>query len=209
MGVEFFSISLIMLLAVVSPGPDFVLVTQNTLLHSKRKGFLTGLGIAVSNLFHTSYCLLGLTIIMTQSVIVFSVIKYLGAAYLIYMGIKALRAKKASSVVAEGSQAHMSSLSDKQAFVQGFLCNALNPKAALLFLSLFTVFITPETPLWIQLALGLEITLINFVWYSFVSSFLDFQPIRRFLSKTQHIMTKCMGAFLILFGIKLASLDAK
>lgn len=205
MGIEFFTISLIMLLAVVSPGPDFVLVTQNTLVYSRKKGFMTGLGIALSNLFHTSYCLLGLTVVMVNSVILFSIIKYLGAAYLIYMGIKALRAKREFATETQ-IQADFE-ISNMQALTQGFLCNALNPKAALLFLSIFTVFVTPETPLWLQLALGLEIMMINFVWYAFVSSFLTLNKVKAALGKVQHMLMKLMGAFLILFGIKLATLE--
>lgn len=205
MGIEFFSVSLIMILAVVTPGPDFAIVTQNTLAYSRQKGFFTGLGIAISNLFHTSYCLLGLTVVMTKSLLVFSVIKFAGAAYLIYLGIKALRAKRITPEISAGDA--KTQLSNCRAFIQGFLCNALNPKAALLFLSIFTVFVTPETPLWLQLLLGIELTLINLIWYAGVSSFLTLGSVKKALLKVQYALTKIMGACLVLFGVKLATLQ--
>ena len=88
---EFLSISLLIMLAAVSPGPDFAVVTKNSLLYSRKAGLFTALGVSVSLLIHAVYCILGLAIIISQSLLAFSVIKYLGAAYLIYIGFKAPR----------------------------------------------------------------------------------------------------------------------
>lgn len=91
---EFLSISLLILLASISPGPDFAIVTKNSLLYSRKKGLFTALGVSVSLLVHTIYCILGLAIIISHSLLAFSVVKYLGAAYLICIGFKSLLAKR-------------------------------------------------------------------------------------------------------------------
>lgn len=194
-----------MTLAVIVPGPDFAIVTQNTLLYSRKKGVYTGLGVALSNLFHTSYCLLGLTVIISKSLIAFSVIKLLGAAYLIYLGIKALRMD--TTVNHSMDSESPSKLSNAKAVSQGFLCNALNPKAALLFLSIFTVFVTPETSLWMKIGLGIELTLINLLWYTLVSAILTLGAVKNALTRFQTIMTKAMGSIFIIFGVKLATIQ--
>lgn len=71
----FFTIGFLMLFAVMLPGPDFALVTKNTLLHSRRAGVFTTLGIGTANLIHMTYCSLGLAIVIANSLFLFSVIK--------------------------------------------------------------------------------------------------------------------------------------
>ena len=82
-----------MLFAVMLPGPDFALVTKNTLLHSRRSGFFTSLGVSASNLVHITYCAFGLAIVIANSLLLFSIIKYIGAAYLIYLGLRSFLSK--------------------------------------------------------------------------------------------------------------------
>ena len=91
---EFLSISLLILLAAISPGPDFAMVTKNSLLYSRKHGVYCALGISMSLLIHTVYCVLGLAVIISKSLLAFTVIKYLGAAYLTYIGVKSLLAKR-------------------------------------------------------------------------------------------------------------------
>src|SRR5829696_6413293 len=118
---EFFSISVLIMLAAISPGPDFAMVTKNSLLYSRRTGIYTALGVSVSLLIHAVYCIFGLALIISQSLLAFSIIKYLGAAYLIYIGIKSLWAKR-ETVQLEDKQLKKS-LSALSAFYQGLLCN--------------------------------------------------------------------------------------
>lgn len=91
---EFFSISFLIILAAISPGPDFAMVIKNSLLYSRRAGIYTALGVSVSLLIHAVYCILGLALVISRSLLAFSIIKYLGAAYLIYIGIKGFLAKR-------------------------------------------------------------------------------------------------------------------
>ena len=106
---EFMTISLIITLAVMSPGPDFAIVSRNALRYSQKTGLFTAMGIACGSLFHASYCILGFAIVISKSILLFNIIKYIGASYLIYIGIKGLLEKKTSSnIEAQKSNAEIS-----------------------------------------------------------------------------------------------------
>ena len=91
---EFFAIALLHLLAVMSPGPDFVLMSKNSLVYSRKTGVATSLGLALGIVVHIIYSLVGIGLIISKSIILFSTIKILGAGYLIYIGLKSLKSKR-------------------------------------------------------------------------------------------------------------------
>jgi RhtB (resistance to homoserine/threonine) family protein len=200
----FLTMALIHFLSVVSPGPDFAFVVKNSLQYDRRSAFYTALGIGLGIGVHISYCLLGLAIIIVKSIFVFNIIKFLGAAYLIYIGIKALFAKSNSS--AKKTSPHVkavTSISTWQAIKQGFLCNVLNPKASLFILGLFTLVIKPTTPLVIQIFYGIWMMVVTFLWFAFLAGVITHPYIRSKIFRIQPIVSRCMGAFLVLFGLKL------
>lgn len=205
---EFLTVSIIILLAVISPGPDFAIVSRNALRYSQKTALLTAAGIAASTLFHATYCILGFAILISKSLLLFNIIKYIGAAYLIYLGIKGLREKNPSSAQTEIEKSNKN-ISLLQAFGQGLLCNALNPKTILFFLALFTMMIKPSMPLTLQAGYGLEIAMIHFLWFSFVAILFSHQKVKLFLGKFLHYITKAFGGFLVLFGLKIAALTQR
>src|SRR5688572_30327984 len=83
--------------ALASPGPDFVMAIRNSLMYSRRTGIVTSFGFALGNLIHSTYTLAGIAAVIAQSVMLFNIMKYAGAAYLFYMGYKCLRSKGFSS----------------------------------------------------------------------------------------------------------------
>lgn len=198
----FFAITLLIILAAISPGPDFVMVTKNSLLYSRKEGLFTALGVSTSLLIHASYCLFGLAIIISKSLLVFSLIKYAGALYLVYIGIKSLLTKKEPELTAV--QHSKNNISAYQVFKQGLLCNLLNPKAIMFILAFFTVIISPTTPLWAQIGYGLEISLIHLIWFSLLVLTITHSYIGAALNKVQHYIVKVMGVVLIGFGISIA-----
>ncbi len=143
------TVTLIHILAVISPGPDFVVAIRNSLTYSRKTGVWTAVGFGLGIIIHVFYCIAGLGLIISKSIIVFNVIKYLGAAYLIYIGIKSIMAKTSHLNVKNAT--HKNDITVLEAIKIGFLTNVLNPKATLFFLSLFTLVINPDTPLNIQL----------------------------------------------------------
>jgi RhtB (resistance to homoserine/threonine) family protein len=203
----FLTITIIIMLAAISPGPDFAVVTKNALSYSRKAGIYTALGVALSLIFHASYCMLGLAIIVSKSLLLFSFIKYLGAAYLIYIGIKALL-DKSKMQIANYQHTHKT-MANFKALQQGFLCNALNPKAIFFLLALFTMVIKPNTPVWLQGIYAIDVALIHFIWFSILSIIITHHRIKKGLSKIQHYIVKVMGAFLIGFGCRIAMLAHK
>lgn len=202
---QFFTIGLLMLLAVMSPGPDFALVTKNTVLHSRESGFFTALGVALSNLIHISYCSLGLAFVISNSILLFSLIKYLGAAYLLYLGVTSLLSKPAIHFVdKKRMQIKKTSLPKVTAFRQGFLCNLLNPKATLFFLALFTTIIKSETPtVWVLIFI-VEMFVIITLWFFTLTMILSHPKVIKLLEKSEKYIAKILGVFLVSFGVALA-----
>lgn len=192
----------ICLLGMLSPGPDFILVTRNAIMQKRGPALATAFGIIAGCLVHASYCLLGLAFIITQSILLYNTVKYLGAAYLIYIGIKGLLSKKENPDLA--NIPYTVPLSLRAAFMQGFLCNVLNPKLAVFLLSLFTQFIKPDAAL-AQKAIVISIFLIEAImyWPILVLAF-QLPMIRNHLRAAQHYIDKICGAILLGLGAKVA-----
>ena len=202
---QFFTVALLMLLSAMLPGPDFALVTKNSILHSRRAGLFTSLGVGSAILIHITYCILGLAVVISQSLLLFSVIKYIGAIYLIYLGITSILTRHSSSIETRAQHSSQKSkISDFTAFRQGFLCNLLNPKATLFFLALFTVIIKPETPKLWELAYAIEMFIIITAWFCSLTVILSHRRVLRMLNKIEKYIEKIVGIFLIGFGVALA-----
>ena len=203
---EFLSISLLIMLAAISPGPDFAVVTKNSLLYSRKAGLLAALGVSVSLLIHAVYCILGLAIIISQSLLAFSVIKYLGAAYLIYIGCKGLFAKREPTGQLDIKHSKQI-ITHWQAFSQGLLCNLLNPKAIMFLLAFFTLVVKPGHSLISEMGYGFEIALIHMMWFSSLAYLLTHASIKTNLNRIQYYIVKVMGAVLVVFGARIATLS--
>lgn len=203
---SFFMIGTIQLLALISPGPDFAMIVKTALSQTRKTAILTAFGIALGVIVHVTYCILGLAVIITNSIFLFSLIKYVGAFYFIYIGFKGIFAKSESNQILK---VHHSSktLSALTAIQRGFLCNVLNPKATLFFLGLFTLIIKPTTPIFVQVLYGFEIFLITFIWFSALSVIITHRYVKNRMSRFQYYITKCMGLLLVLFGVGIATLQ--
>lgn len=187
-------------LVIMSPGPNFFLTLRNSLAHSRQAGIYTALGLATGDIIHIIFWLIGIGVIISKSILLFNLLKWLGAAYLIYVGIKSLQAKKHQNNFVENTS---SSLKPLVAFRSGFLTCLLNPKVTLFFLALFTQIIRPGTPLAVQMIYGLTIVGIEVTWLVFVSTVVSPTIKRRFLP-ISHWLERITGAVLIFFGLRLA-----
>lgn len=202
---EFIALGIIGLLGAISPGPDFIVVTQSSLSYGKKAGIFTSLGVAIGCLIHITYCILGIGVIVAESIVLFNILKYLGAAYLIYLGVKALLSSSSQNALYVENAASIQAISAFGAFKKGLLVNLLNPKVTLFLLSIFTQVIDPNTPLLIQASFGLELGLIAFGWFSLLSFILNNPLLKKKLQAVQKYIDKVLGAFLILLGVKVAT----
>jgi RhtB (resistance to homoserine/threonine) family protein len=199
---EFIAVAVIHLLAVMSPGPDFAMITRNSLVYSRRTGIFSSIGLGLGILVHVVYSLIGIGLIISQSIVLFNAIKYLGAAYLVYIGYKSLRTKP--QTVKEEAVEHIQDMTKLQALRMGFLTNVLNPKATLFFLSLFTQVINPHTPKLIQALYGIEMSVATMAWFSFVALVLSHRSIKSRFKAVQHRAEQAFGVLLVALGIKVA-----
>jgi len=198
---ELLAVITITLLAVISPGPDFAMVTRNSLLLSRRAGVLTAIGIGLGVVVHVSYTLLGIGLLIKQSVWLFGLLKLAGAAYLIYLGIKMLRARPDTGVETAAPPA----MSDVAALRTGFLTNALNPKTTVFIVSLFMQVVQPSTPTMVQIGYGVFISVAHMLWFSLVALFFSSGAIRLRQLRVRHWIDRAFGGLLVGFGVLLAS----
>lgn len=199
---EFLTVAALHLLAVISPGPDFVMITRNSLIYSRKTGVYSAFGLALGIVVHITYCLVGIGYIISKSILIFSTLKLLGAGYLIYIGYKSLRAKPVQKTTEEtASQKNMGRLAGIK---NGFLTNALNPKATLFFLALFTQVIHTTTPLLVKVLYGIEMSTMTFVWFSLVAIVLSHDKVKKPFASVQHYVERLMGVALIALGLKVA-----
>ncbi len=204
--VEFATISAIHFLAVASPGPDFAITLRQSVSYGRRCGIWTSLGIGLGILFHVLYCAVGLGWVISRSVLAFSIIKYCGAAYLIYIGFKAVRSQPDSSVFT--AEAASEKRQDAISSVRlGLLTNILNPKATLFFLSVFSVTVSQTTPLYVQLFYGVWMSVMTFLWFAFLSTVFSHGRVRSAFTKLGIWFERVMGYILLGLGAKLALSD--
>lgn len=199
---ELITVAVLQLLVIISPGPDFAIICRNSLVYSRKTGIYSALGLALGILVHVTYSLVGIGLIISRSIILFSVIKLLGAAYLIYIGYKSLRAKPDTALKQQFKS--KKDISKIAAVRMGFINNVLNPKVTLFFLSLFTQVINPHTPLTVQIWYGFQMFIMTFAWYASVALVMSHTMIKdKFLSVT-HYVERVMGAILVALGVKVA-----
>ena len=189
------------LLLILVPGPDSGLVIQNSIVHGKKAGMKTVLG-SVSGLFiHTAAAVLGLSALIVKSAWLFTILKWVGAAYLIYIGISSLR-----TVLRKEEPAAMTKAKKQKSFyLQGFITCAANPKVAVFFLTSLPQFVNDTMNHMLQFSLmGLAygvMTIIVFTLYVVL-----IEAFSRWLKKpvVQKALQGTTGAVLVTFGIRLA-----
>jgi threonine/homoserine/homoserine lactone efflux protein len=189
------------IIIIVAPGPDFIYVTTRGVSQGKRAGTISAFGISVGLLIHTLLAAFGLSAIIQTSRIAYIAIKYIGAGYLIYLGVKALITK--SQLLSDNDKNN----SRKSAFHQGVLTNVFNPKAIITFMAFLPQFVDIKIshPIGQFLFLGIILSFIAVVWFGFVGYFAGL--VGTFIKRNQYFQNGIKylsGSILILLGLRLA-----
>jgi len=194
-------IFLIGILAALSPGPDFVVVMKNSLGIGKKYGIATALGIASALIVHVTYTILGFSIILEKFPILFNIIKLTGAIYLLWLGYKGICSKAQPESSNEISVEQNSQPSLRLGFREGLLCNLLNPKAPLFFLSVFSQFLGHDTPDWMRWVYGGETILAIGLWFVSLAILISNSYFRKFYQQYMHWFDRGLGIILIIFAV--------
>lgn len=184
------------LLAAMSPGPNFVLVTQTAVTRSRGGAGAVVLGFTLSNLLWCLAVVLGLSVLFEAAPWLYRTIKILGGFYLIYLGITLWVAKPRKA-------ADPRPTNHSGAFVRGVLTNLSNPKSVVYFGSVFTVFLKPDAPLWVQAA-AIGIVLLNtLLWYGALAMMFSAPAVQRGYARVQRPIDRVAGAVMAAFGARL------
>lgn len=197
------AITLVSLLGAISPGPDFFIVMKNSLSYSRKSGYLTTLGISLALLFHLTYTVVGIGILMTEGSFFYLVVKYAGAGYLFYIGFKGLMSSFKGQKLDDVSDSRRDIISSFTAFKQGFLTNLLNPKCALFFVSLFSQFIVVDTPLSLKIGFACINWSISLAWFLLLSYLITGKFFMSHLNSFRIYIDRVMGCVFMSLSLKL------
>lgn len=187
---------LVGVLAALSPGPDFVVVMKNSLGLGRKYGVVTAVGVASALIVHITYTILGFSIILEKSAVIFNLIKLAGAIYLLWLGYKGIRSKSYSENSNEVRVEKKLQTSIGQGFREGFLCNLLNPKAPLFFLSVFSQFLGHDTPDWMRWIYGGETILAIGIWFILLAILISNNYFRKLYQQYMHWFDRGLGIIL-------------
>lgn len=189
--------------ALILPGPDFVAVVRSSMTYGTRAGLLTTLGVSLGLCLYATLSLVGLSAILVKYQWLTWAVRVLGGAYLIYLGVKLLRTQPRQIELDAAGQP-----SRNRAVLFGFLVTLTNPKAVVLFASVFATAVTASTPAWLMgLMIGL-VTASSLIWYSCVSVFMSSAPVMRRFQRARHWIERAAGVCFIGLGGKVLA-DAR
>ncbi len=195
------SLALLGLLIVISPGADFVLVLKNSLNLGRKAGILTALGISLAISVHIGYSLLGISYLISQNEWLYRLVRYAGAAYLVYLGIKSVFGAGCPDAATSSRKA----IKTWHYLLQGFLCNVLNPKTMLFFLSVFSQVISPDvSDSHLTLFYGGYMVFLHGLWFCAVAILFTSNALQARLSTVKTALNKICGTGLVVFGALLA-----
>ena len=193
------AVGLIHLVALVSPGPDFVVACRNSLLYSRTIGIYTAMGFGLGICVHMIYAVFGLSWLITNNELIFTVIQYLGAFYLMLIGIQSLRSFQ--SHIGQETATASSRISPFRAVRIGFITNVLNPKATLFFLSLFSTMLNPTVGELTLVVIALLLVVTTILWFSLVALLISHPRFTSSLKRYEKTIHQFFGVLLIAIGV--------
>lgn len=190
------------ILIIIAPGPDFIYVTTRGISEGRKAGLLSALGISIGLLIHTLFAAFGLSTLIQASRLAYLIVKYIGAGYLIFIGIKVLLNKK--NVKKENTK---SDIKKTNVFKQGVITNVFNPKAIVTFMAFLPQFVNVKiiNPIGQFITLGMILSIMAILWFGIIGYFAG--SIGTYIRKNiriQNWITRVSGLVMILLGLRLA-----
>lgn len=197
---EMIAVAIITILAVISPGADFAMVSRNSILQGRRAGLLAAIGIALGVQVHVMYTMVGIGLLIGHTPWLFTAIKLAGAAYLVYIGTRTF--VQQARVAADLSGA--APLRGAAALRTGFLTNALNPKTTLFVVSTYTQVVHADTGWLTQASYGFFMSFAHWFWFSLVALLFSNDRLRGAMLQAQTVINRLIGGVLVTLGCSLA-----
>lgn len=189
--------------ALMLPGPDFVAVVRSSMTYGARAGLLTTAGVSIGLCFYATLSILGLSAILAEYQWLTWAVRILGGGYLVYLGVKLLRSEPVEIDVAAAEAP-----GGARSLLFGLIVTLTNPKAIVLFASVFATAITSTTPLWVMIAMIALVTASSLTWYAVVSLFMSSTPVIRRFQNARRRIEQAAGVCFIGLGGKLLA-DAR
>ena len=189
------SVFAIFIPALMLPGPDFVAVVRSSMTRGTSAGLKTTLGVSIGLGFYASLSLLGLSAILIEYQWLAWTVRLLGGCYLTYLGIRLLFTKPSNISVPDNASG-----TKGNPLIFGFLVTLTNPKAIVLFTSVFATAVTSTTPAWLMALMIALVVASSLTWYTIVSIFMSSTPVINRFSNAQHWIERAAGVCFIAIG---------
>jgi threonine efflux protein len=193
-------IGAVQLLAAMSPGPAFLVVTRISVGESRRAALAAALGVTTATLIWAVAATLGMHVLLAEAAWLYDVLKLIGGGYLVWLAVQAWRhAGKPLAVAANG----LAGMSAWQAWRLGFSTNLANPKVIVFFGSIFVTLFTPETPSWVRGAALVIVAANEIGWYAVVALLFSSRAAQAGYRRAKRWIDRVTGAVLMVFGLRL------
>ena len=199
-----FAVLTVFTLAIVSPGPNFIMVVNTALSDSRRAGIYTSLGVATGSGLFALAGMIGLILVINSLPHFAILVRIVGGSYLVWLGFNMIRSSRNLPETApESLTVTRPTKQPVAAYRTGLLTNLSNPKAWAFYFSLFTLVMTPETPFWAKASLNSAMFVISFAWYASVAVLITDSRIRPMFLRVQPVVQSVLGIVLIWLGGRL------
>ena len=189
--------------ALILPGPDFIAVVRSSMTRGTRAGLMTTMGVSMGLGLYATLSLVGLSAVLVEYQWLAWTVRVLGGCYLIYLGIRLVFADARSIALADEESAQR-----RNALVFGFLVTMTNPKAVVLFTSVFATAVTAQTPSWLLVLMIVLVILSSLAWYTIVSLFMSSRPVIVRFQHMRHRIEHVAGVCFVAIGGKILA-DAR
>lgn len=191
----FLAVFAIFLPALMLPGPDFIAVVRASMAHGTRAGLMSTAGVSLGLGVYATLSLVGLSALLVEYQWLAIVLRVAGGMYLAWLGLQLLFARPKTLEV-DGAE----TAPRRNHFLFGYLVTMTNPKAIVLFASVFATSVTGETPLWVLAAMVFLVVAASASWYTLVSLFMSSAPVLRRFAGMQHRVERVAGVCFIAIG---------
>lgn len=189
----------VLALGVMSPGPNFAIVTSTTMTVSRRAGVLTGLGLATASFTWALLAVAGLGLLIAHAGWVYTAVQLAGAAYLIWIGAKMVLGARKPSQDPSGKPGVVG----PAVAWKGFLVSMTNPKAVAFYGSIFAAMVPASAPLWVRVAIVIISAGVSAAWYCGLALLFSNGAVRRAFARGKSVIETTMGLFLIGLGCRM------